>query len=202
MPSTGKPARQIPVRPSQVSVPLHGLPSSQSGSALQQPGMPTAHVAARSGDRPVTARAVRAMARRNPNTTPDYSRHFRWPHDIPACASPGQDTACALPTSWWRMWASRGRRRPETPVPLVAFHENPAPALAARIIGRGGLWNSFVMVGRVARMLELVRELRPGDVADLEGVAGCAGRRVRPARGVELLARLPGARPTAPDGRA
>ena len=53
---------------------------------------------------------------------------------------------------------------------VVAFHEKPAPALAARIIGRGGLWNSFVMVGRVARMLELVREVRPGDVADLEGI--------------------------------
>ena len=52
---------------------------------------------------------------------------------------------------------------------VVAFHEKPAPTLAARIIRRGGLWNSFVMVGRVARMLELVRELRPGDVADLEG---------------------------------
>ncbi|HYY06882.1 MAG TPA: sugar phosphate nucleotidyltransferase [Candidatus Limnocylindria bacterium] len=52
---------------------------------------------------------------------------------------------------------------------VVAFHEKPAPALAARIIRRGGLWNSFVMVGRVARMLELVGELRPGDVADLEG---------------------------------
>src|SRR2546422_8050128 len=52
---------------------------------------------------------------------------------------------------------------------VVAFHEKPAPALAARVIGRGGLWNSFVMVGRVARMLELVREVRPGDVAALEG---------------------------------
>src|SRR2546423_19338 len=58
---------------------------------------------------------------------------------------------------------------------VVAFHEKPAPALAARIIGRGGLWNSFVMVGRVARMLELVREVRPGDVADLEGMAAEPG---------------------------
>src|SRR5947208_1062682 len=97
MPDTGKPARQIPVRPSQVSVPLHGLPSSQSGSALQQPGMPTAHVAASTGDRAVTARAVRAMARRTPNTMPDYSRHLGRPHEISPCASAGQDTACALP---------------------------------------------------------------------------------------------------------
>src|SRR2546426_12284533 len=38
-----------------------------------------------------------------------------------------------------------------------------------------GTWRawrcSFVMVGRVARMLELVREVRPGDVADLEGTS-------------------------------
>ena len=54
---------------------------------------------------------------------------------------------------------------------VVAFHEKPAPALAARLIGRGGLWNSFVMVGRVARMLELVREVRPGNVAGLEGIS-------------------------------
>jgi hypothetical protein len=31
------------------------------------------------------------------------------------------------------------------------------------------------MVGRVARMLELVREVRPGDVADLEGMAAGPG---------------------------
>src|SRR5438093_890099 len=53
---------------------------------------------------------------------------------------------------------------------VVAFHEKPAPAQAARIMGRGGLWNSFVMVGRVARMLELVREVRPADVAALAAI--------------------------------
>ena len=37
-------------------------------------------------------------------------------------------------------------------------------------MGRGGLWNSFVMVGRVARMLELVREVRPADVAALAAI--------------------------------
>ena len=37
-----------------------------------------------------------------------------------------------------------------------------------RIIRRGGLWNSFVMVGRVARMLGLLREVRSHDAAQLE----------------------------------
>src|SRR5437773_1189337 len=138
MPSTGKPARQIPVRPSQVSVPLHGLPSSQSGSALQQPGMPTAHVAASTGDRAVTARAVRAMARRTPNTMPDYSRHLGRPHEISPCASAGQDTACTLPCG-----AVGERRRSEVGTPtlrvpltslllaaLVAIASLPAPVRA------------------------------------------------------------------------
>src|SRR2546428_12932509 len=71
IPSTGKPGMQVPVTTSQISAPLQGSPSSQSGSAPQQPGSPTAHVAASAGDaRAVTARATRAMARRTPNTAP------------------------------------------------------------------------------------------------------------------------------------
>jgi mannose-1-phosphate guanylyltransferase len=53
---------------------------------------------------------------------------------------------------------------------VAAFHEKPARSLAARIIRRGGLWNSFVMVGRVARFIELIREIRPEDVARLASV--------------------------------
>jgi mannose-1-phosphate guanylyltransferase len=47
---------------------------------------------------------------------------------------------------------------------VAAFHEKPAYELAATIIRRGGLWNSFVMTGRVARFIELLRETRPDDV--------------------------------------
>jgi mannose-1-phosphate guanylyltransferase len=50
---------------------------------------------------------------------------------------------------------------------VAAFHEKPVQSLAAKIIRRGGLWNSFVMVGRVARFIELLREIRPGDFARL-----------------------------------
>jgi mannose-1-phosphate guanylyltransferase len=50
---------------------------------------------------------------------------------------------------------------------VAAFHEKPAQSVAARIIRRGGLWNSFVMVGRAARFIELIRAIRPDDVARL-----------------------------------
>jgi mannose-1-phosphate guanylyltransferase len=51
---------------------------------------------------------------------------------------------------------------------VAAFHEKPARRLAADVIRRGGLWNSFVMVGRVRRLLALLRQVRPVDVAGLE----------------------------------
>jgi len=53
---------------------------------------------------------------------------------------------------------------------VLAFHEKPGRALAARIIGSGGLWNSFVMVARVDRLLALLGTLRPDDVAALASV--------------------------------
>lgn len=52
-----------------------------------------------------------------------------------------------------------------------AFHEKPDAALASRLIRRGGLWNSFVMVGRVARFLELLAEVHPDAVGRLAAVA-------------------------------
>ena len=45
---------------------------------------------------------------------------------------------------------------------VLSFHEKPTPALATRLSRHGALWNSFVMVFRVARMLELLRDARPG----------------------------------------
>lgn len=54
---------------------------------------------------------------------------------------------------------------------VVAFHEKPAPRFVARLIRRGGLWNSFVMVGRVARFIELLVRVRPDDVARLAPAA-------------------------------
>ena len=52
-----------------------------------------------------------------------------------------------------------------------AFHEKPAAGVAAGMIRRGALWNSLVMVARVRRVLELLRAVRPADVALLEDTA-------------------------------
>jgi len=51
---------------------------------------------------------------------------------------------------------------------VLAFHEKPAARGAADLVRRGALWNTLVMVGRVRRVLELLRALRPADVALLE----------------------------------
>jgi mannose-1-phosphate guanylyltransferase len=44
---------------------------------------------------------------------------------------------------------------------VEAFVEKPGPSSARHIISNGGLWNTFVMVFRISRMLDLVRELVP-----------------------------------------
>jgi mannose-1-phosphate guanylyltransferase len=51
---------------------------------------------------------------------------------------------------------------------VLAFHEKPAAGVAADMVRRGALWNTLVMVARVRRVLELLRALRPADVALLE----------------------------------
>jgi mannose-1-phosphate guanylyltransferase len=48
---------------------------------------------------------------------------------------------------------------------VLAFHEKPVAGVAADMVRRGVLWNSLVMVGRVPRVLELIRTVRPADVA-------------------------------------
>ncbi len=81
---------------------------------------------------------------------------------------------------------------------VAAFHEKPAPHLAARVMRRGGLWNSFVMVGRVTRILARLREVRPDDVAGLERLPAapdalaCPYDRLRPWNfSRDFLARIP-----------
>jgi mannose-1-phosphate guanylyltransferase len=61
---------------------------------------------------------------------------------------------------------------------VSAFHEKPARRLATRIIRDGGLWNSFIMVGGVTRLLELLRGLRPHDVDALASVPARDGERL------------------------
>lgn len=67
---------------------------------------------------------------------------------------------------------------PEGPRPLFRvrrFWEKPSPPLARTLLARGCLWNTFVMVGRVAAFLALVRSAVPGLVE--------AFLRLRPALG-------------------
>jgi len=42
-----------------------------------------------------------------------------------------------------------------------AFTEKPSPIMAGEFISQGGLWNTFVMVFQLKRMLELLRALAP-----------------------------------------
>jgi len=71
-------------------------------------------------------------------------------------------------------WADPGLGyiEPGTPLPLrrggnafrvSMFREKPSVQAAAQIVRSGGLWNSFVMVFRVARMLDLIAAVRPAD---------------------------------------
>lgn len=46
---------------------------------------------------------------------------------------------------------------------VECFHEKPPVHVAQGLLNRGGLWNSFVMVFQIARMLELLRQLLPLD---------------------------------------
>ena len=51
------------------------------------------------------------------------------------------------------------------------FWEKPRPALAQSLLGRGCLWNSFVMVGRVSAFLEMTRRAVP-DLYDVFAARG------------------------------
>jgi len=47
---------------------------------------------------------------------------------------------------------------------VTAFREKPSVELAHSLFRAGGLWNSFVLVFQVGRMLDLLREFAPTDV--------------------------------------
>jgi mannose-1-phosphate guanylyltransferase len=68
---------------------------------------------------------------------------------------------------------------------VEAFTEKPDPACAQAIIDRGGLWNTLVMVFRLSRMLELIKELHPDKFERIAHV------RAAPSRAAELYQDLP-----------
>jgi|WetSurMetagenome_2_1015567.scaffolds.fasta_scaffold74935_3 mannose-1-phosphate guanylyltransferase len=50
---------------------------------------------------------------------------------------------------------------------VEAFTEKPDPDTARDIIARGGIWNTFVMVFKLSRMLELLQQMVPHEFAKL-----------------------------------
>jgi mannose-1-phosphate guanylyltransferase len=68
----------------------------------------------------------------------------------------------------------------EPAFPIRRFWEKPSLRLAERLLHRGCLWNSFVMVGRVGGFLELVRSTAPELIAAFASAGdalGCDGER-------------------------
>jgi mannose-1-phosphate guanylyltransferase len=81
---------------------------------------------------------------------------------------------------------------------VEAFMEKPKPALARDIIARGGLWNTFVMVFRLSRMLELLQQLVPQEFAALSALRDSPHRAAELYQAVtpwnfstQVLARIP-----------
>jgi mannose-1-phosphate guanylyltransferase len=56
------------------------------------------------------------------------------------------------------------------------FKEKPAPAEAAALYRRGGLWNTMIMVARVSALWEIARELQPEMLAPFEALRAEIGR--------------------------
>jgi mannose-1-phosphate guanylyltransferase len=53
---------------------------------------------------------------------------------------------------------------------VAGFEEKPSHKQALRLVARGGLWNSFVMVFRLARMLQLVQVAAPREFARMDAL--------------------------------
>lgn len=53
---------------------------------------------------------------------------------------------------------------------VAGFQEKPTASRARAILARGGLWNSFVMVFRLPRLLQLVREVLPVEYEEMRAL--------------------------------
>jgi len=63
----------------------------------------------------------------------------------------------------------------EPAFPIRRFWEKPPDPVARRLLERGCLWNSFVMVGRVSGFLELIRHTAPDVMAVFERARATLG---------------------------
>jgi mannose-1-phosphate guanylyltransferase len=57
---------------------------------------------------------------------------------------------------------------------VKTFREKPNPMMARKSISQGGLWNTFVLVFQVKRVLELLKEMAPKDSQKLFELRDCS----------------------------
>ena len=80
---------------------------------------------------------------------------------------------------WIEPGVSRGNPQVGPVFEVRRFWEKPSRAMASRLMRRGCLWNSFVMVGRVSAFVALLRQALPSLLAYIEakGDGGFEGLR-------------------------
>ncbi len=71
------------------------------------------------------------------------------------------------------------------------FWEKPSPARARMLLGRGCLWNSFVMVARIPALLTLIRRALPGLYFPFAGLSGAIDTLLEGEAARALYARIP-----------
>ena len=71
------------------------------------------------------------------------------------------------------------------------FREKPPPAMARWLLSHGGLWNSFVIVGWVSQLLDVVEATAPELIAGLEPVRRALGSPQEAAAVETVYAELP-----------
>lgn len=75
-------------------------------------------------------------------------------------------------------WISPGRPLAGRAAMLVeSFKEKPAPAQAAELRRRGGLWNTMIMVARVAALWDIARRTQPAMIARFDALRPAMGRK-------------------------
>ncbi len=81
-----------------------------------------------------------------------------------------------LETGYGYILPSKPVKTPDNAFQVEAFTEKPNTADAREIIARGGLWNTFVMVFRLSRMLELLQQIVPCEIDVLSVLRKCPER--------------------------
>jgi mannose-1-phosphate guanylyltransferase len=73
-------------------------------------------------------------------------------------------------------WIVPGEQRGDRLYGVRSFHEKPDRTYALKLVVRGGVWNSFILVARARVLLERVEAARPGLIAMVRAVGWKAGR--------------------------